>query len=75
LKNRNRALKEAIDQMEAKKKELEAKLQQPQPAEAPAAEEEAEQLETAGAVTMTVATGSVLAESPGNQEKKKHRFF
>lgn len=77
LKNRNKALKEAIDQMEAKKKELEAKLQQPQATEAPVAEEEAEaeQPETAETVTMTVAEGGVLAESPKNQEKKKRRFF
>jgi uncharacterized protein (DUF3084 family) len=90
LKNSNKATKDAIAQMEAKKRELETKLPQkpatPPPAkekkeEAPAQPEETEEAEESG-VTVTAIEGEALVESPEatgespkKQEKKKRRFF
>jgi peptidoglycan hydrolase CwlO-like protein len=90
LKNSNKATKDAIAQLEAKKRELETKLPQkpatPPPAkekkeEAPAQPEETEEAEESG-VTVTAIEGEALVESPEavgespkKQEKKKRRFF
>jgi uncharacterized protein (DUF3084 family) len=90
LKNSNKATKDAIAQLEAKKRELETKIEQAsqKPAtpplekekkeEAPAQPEEAEE----SGVTVTAIEGEALVESPEatdespkKQEKKKHRFF
>ena len=88
LKNHNKATKDAIAQLEAKKKELESKLeQQLQQPETPhaeketAAEEPPEEAEE-GDVTVTTIESEALVESPevinehpAKPEKKKHRFF
>jgi len=89
LKNSNKATKDAIAQLAAKKRELETKLEQapqipatPPPErekeEAPAQPEEAEE----SGVTVTAIEGEALVESPEatgespkKQEKKKRRFF
>jgi uncharacterized protein (DUF3084 family) len=91
LKNSNKATKDAIAQLEAKKRELETRLEQapqkpaPPPKgereEAPAQPEETEEAEESG-VTITAIEGEALVESPEatgespkKQEKKKRRFF
>jgi chromosome segregation ATPase len=89
LKNSNKSTKDAIAQLEAKKKELEARIgQAPQKPETPPPEkekkEEAPKPEEAeeGGVTVTAIEGEALVESPEateespkKKEKKKHRFF
>jgi uncharacterized protein (DUF3084 family) len=87
LKNSNKATKDAIAQMEAKKRELETKLEQapqkpatPPPAkekkeEAPAQPEETEEAEESG-VTVTAIEGEALVESPeatGESPKKQEK--
>ena len=89
LKNSNKATRDAIAQLEAKKKELEGRIGQasqkpetPPPAKekkekAPAQPEEAEE----SGVTVTAIEAEALiespeaVESPKKQEKKKRRFF
>ncbi len=89
LKNSNKATKDAIAQLEAKKEELESKLEEtPQKPKTPPPEKEKpeeapkpEEAEESG-VTVTAIEGEALvespeatSESPQKQEKKKHRFF
>lgn len=88
LKNRNKATRDVIAQLEAKKKELEGKLeqqlQQPEtpPAEKETAAEEPPEEAEEGGVTVTAMESEALVESPEamnespkKPEKKKHRFF
>lgn len=86
LKNSNKATKDAIAQLETKKRELETKLEQapqkpatPPPAkekeEAPAQPEETEEAEESG-VTVTAIEGEALVESPeatGESPKKQEK--
>jgi len=87
LKNSNKATKDAIAQLEAKKRELETRLEQapqkpaPPPPEkgkteqAPAQPEETEEAEESG-VTITAIEGEALVESPeatGESPKKQEK--
>jgi uncharacterized protein (DUF3084 family) len=87
LKNNNQAVKDAIAQLEAKKRNLESRLEQaPQPPatpppakekkeEAPAQPEETEEAEESG-VTVTAIESEALVESPettGESPKKQEK--
>ena len=87
LKNNNKAVKDAIIQLEAKKRDLESRLEQaPQPQatpppakekkeEAPAQPEETEEVEESG-VTVTAIESEALVENPeatGESPKKQEK--